>query len=100
MATCIRSPSPSAKARANLLTGAGDAGAVHLPGAHISGVLTCTGAAPRNDSGPALVAGCGPARDPASHRDPADRIRLGLPLLAWAFAALFIAGFTSAVRKT
>jgi hypothetical protein len=98
MATCIRSPSPSAKARANLLTGAGDAGAVRLPGAHISGVLKCTGAALRNDSGPALVAGCGPARDPASHRDPASWI--GLPLLAWAFAALFIAGFTSAVRKT
>jgi hypothetical protein len=30
---------------------------------------------------------------------PARR-RLGLRVLAWVFAALFIAGFTDAVRKT
>jgi hypothetical protein len=37
-------------------TGAGEAGAVRLAGAHIGGQLECTGAALRNDSGPALIA--------------------------------------------
>ena len=37
-------------------TGAGDDGAVRLPGAHIGGSLDCTGASLRNDSGPALTA--------------------------------------------
>jgi hypothetical protein len=37
-------------------TGAGERGAVRLVGAHIGGNLDCTGAAVRNDSGPALLA--------------------------------------------
>ena len=37
-------------------TGAGEDGAVRLPGAHIGGSLECDGAILRNDSGPALVA--------------------------------------------
>jgi hypothetical protein len=37
-------------------TGSGGDGAVRLPGAHIGGQLSCTGAVLRNDSGPALVA--------------------------------------------
>ena len=37
-------------------TGAGEAGAVRLTGAHIGGSLDCDGAGLRNDSGPALVA--------------------------------------------
>jgi hypothetical protein len=40
-------------------TGGGDRGAIHLTGAHIGGHLDCTGAALRNDSGPALVAHAG-----------------------------------------
>jgi hypothetical protein len=36
--------------------GAGDDGAVRLPGAHIHGQLDCTDATIRNDTGPALVA--------------------------------------------
>ena len=38
-------------------TGAGDKGAITLTGARIGGQLDCTGAALRNDSGPALIAG-------------------------------------------
>jgi hypothetical protein len=37
-------------------TGGGGLGAVHLPGAHISKQLVCSGAELRNDSGPALRA--------------------------------------------
>jgi hypothetical protein len=37
-------------------TGAGDVGAVRLPGAHIGRQFDCTGASLRNDSGPALLA--------------------------------------------
>src|SRR5664280_986617 len=37
-------------------TGAGEDGAVRLPGANISGQLACSGAQLRNDSGPALLA--------------------------------------------
>ena len=37
-------------------TGAGEPGAVRLPGARIAGVLDCSGAELRNDSGPALSA--------------------------------------------
>ena len=37
--------------------GAGNRGAITLTGAHIGGNLDCTGAALRNDSGPALIAG-------------------------------------------
>jgi hypothetical protein len=37
-------------------TGAGDLGAINLPGAHIGGSLRCDGAALHNDSGPGLRA--------------------------------------------
>ncbi len=37
-------------------TGSGESGALLLSGAHIGGNLTCTGAALRNESGPALLA--------------------------------------------
>src|SRR5207344_134320 len=37
-------------------TGAGELGAVRLPGAHIGGQLNCEGASLSNDSGPALTA--------------------------------------------
>ena len=37
-------------------TGSGDGGAVNLGGAHIGGLLDCSGAELRNDSGPALSA--------------------------------------------
>lgn len=39
------------------ITGHAERGAVRLPGAHISGQLSCDGAELRNDSGPALAAG-------------------------------------------
>jgi hypothetical protein len=73
--------------------------------------LDCSGARLVNDSGPALhgtgvrAAGAGgtvcllEAHDDRG-RPGADRDRLGLQILARAFAALFIAGFTGAVRKT
>ena len=38
-------------------TGSGELGAVRLNGAHIGGILDCSGAKLRNDSGPALAAG-------------------------------------------
>ena len=45
--------------------------------------------------------GCGLARDPGSATAAGlAAAGWGLRLLAWAFAALFIAGFTNAVRKT
>ena len=37
-------------------TGAGETGTVRMPAAHIGGVLDCSGAVLRNDSGPALMA--------------------------------------------
>jgi hypothetical protein len=38
------------------IIGHAERGAVHLPGAHIGGLLDCSGAELRNDSGPALAA--------------------------------------------
>jgi hypothetical protein len=86
-------------------TGSGDGGAVSLTGAHIGGGLDCTGAELRNDSGPALYADsradCDLTTDSASATGAwLTAVGWVLRLLAWAFTVLFIAGFTSAVRKT
>jgi len=49
----------------------------------------------------AARAGCGLTRDSASVTAAwLAAVGWGLQLLAWGFAALFVAGFTSAVRKT
>ena len=84
-------------------TGAGKVGAVRLLGAH-SGQLDVTGRAWSTTPAPPFTpTACRSARtctSAAGRLAGLTAVGWVLRLLAWAFAALFIAGFTSAVRKT